>query len=571
MNEPLRDRTVWFWRGATCAAAAVFLVLCLLAARRETPTIDEFAHLPAGCNYWKHGQLILYAKNPPLLRFWMALPVVADSRVVVPAFSGNPLAWGPWEYGQKFMEANRTLYFEFFFRARMMIVLLGLATGALIYLWARRLLGERAAAVAASLFFCSPTAIAHSHLATVDIGCTFTILVACLALSWACRRGGAAAMAVLGLALGVALAVKFTALLIVPAALVLLGWSRDAAHASPGRRAALWARDGAIVVVAALLVVNASYGFKGSFARLDSHRFYSRFCLAVQGALPGALPVPVPRDYLVGFDAVKRDTESGEEFGSYLRGDWSRKGWWYYNLVARLVKTRIPVLLLAIAGIAMWRRTGVVAAENWRIILPAASLYLFLSVFNRSDTGIRYVLPLHPFLHLATGAVFAAWGGSGRWRWKDALAAFVLVTSPVTAIAAYPDELAYFNAIAGGTEHGHEWLLDSNLDWGQDLYRVREAVSRLKPSGPIGLLYCGHVDPGLYGIEYYPVPPEPVEDVLAVSVNFVMGMRYMAPAPGGKIAWVKPDHLAWLKAYKPVERLGSIWIYDTRRPQGAGS
>jgi hypothetical protein len=567
MDEPPRERTVWLWRGATCAAAAVFLVLCILAARRETPTIDEFGHVPAGANYWKHGQFILYAKNPPLLRLWMALPVVADSRVVVPAFGGNPLAWGPWEYGQKFMEANRVLYLDYFFRARLMVVLLGLATGALIFLWTRRLFGERAAAVAASLFFLSPPILAHGHLATVDMGCTFTILAACLALGWACRRGGAAAMAVAGTALGVALAVKFTALLVVPAVLVLLLSSREAAHASPGKRAALWARDAAIVISAALLVVNASYGFKGSFHRLDSYRFYSRFCLGVQAAAPGALPVPMPRDYLLGFDAVKRDTESGEEFQSYLRGEWSRQGWWHYNLVALLVKTPVPVLLLALAGIALWRRSGVAAAETWPIVLPAASLFLFLSAFNSVNTGIRYVLPLYPFLHLATGAVFAERGGGGRSRWRDALAIFALAAGLVTAVAAYPDELAYFNVIAGGSEHGHEWLLDSNLDWGQDLYRVPAAVARLKPSGPIGLLYCGHVDPGLYGIEYYPVPPRPVEDVLAVSVNFVMGMRYLAPAPGGKIAWVAPDHLAWLKAYEPVARLGSIWVYDTRRGQ----
>jgi hypothetical protein len=60
------------------------------------------------------------------------------------------------------------------------------------------------------------------------------------------------------------------------------------------------------------------------------------------------------------------------------------------------------------------------------------------------------------------------------------------------------------------------------------------------------------------------VPPWPVEDVLAVSVNFVMGMGYRAPAPDGRVAWVKPGHLDWLRSHEPVERLGSIWIYDTR-------
>jgi hypothetical protein len=267
----------------------------------------------------------------------------------------------------------------------------------------------------------------------------------------------------------------------------------------------------------------------------------------------------------VGFDAVKRDTESGEDFESYLRGKWSREGWWHYNLVALLVKTPIGVLLLALAGVALWRRSGGTAKETWPVLLPWASLFVFLSAFNAVNTGIRYVLPLYPFLHVAAGAVFAERHGRERVRWRDPLAVAALVAGLFTAVAAYPDELAYFNRIAGGTARGHEWLLDSNLDWGQDLYRVPAEASRLKPGGPIGLLYCGHVDPALYGLDYYPVPPQPVADVLAVSVNFVKGMRYLAPAPGGRIAWVKPDHLDWLKAYEPVARLGSIWIYDTRK------
>ena len=58
----------------------------------------------------------------------------------------------------------------------------------------------------------------------------------------------------------------------------------------------------------ALLIVNASFGFKGTFRRLDGYRFYSHFCRGLQERLPGAMPAPWPRDYVAGFDAVKRDT-----------------------------------------------------------------------------------------------------------------------------------------------------------------------------------------------------------------------------------------------------------------------
>jgi hypothetical protein len=134
----------------------------------------------------------------------------------------------------------------------------------------------------------------------------------------------------------------------------------------------------------------------------------------------------------------------------------------------------------------------------------------------------------------------------------------------VAVIRVHPDYLAYFNAAAGGEDGGHRLLLDSNLDWGQDLYRLPAALDRLGYAGKIGLLYFGHVDPALYGIRHEIIPKFPVTGVLAVSVNFLMGAEYAAVAPGGQLVWVEKDHLAWLRSQQPVARCGSIWIFDTR-------
>ena len=453
MGDGNKGRVTRLWRGAALLAAAIFLVISVHGARRETPTIDEFAHLPAGCVCWHQGDFSLYAKNPPLMKLWMALPVVADPRVVVPEFSGNPLGWGPWEYGRRFLDANRDLYFSFFLRARMMVVGLTLATGLLLFVWTRRLFGERGASVAAVLFLLSPPVLAHGRLATIDMGCTFTILLACFTLAWACRRRDTRAIAIAGGALGLALAVKFTALLILPAALALLALRRRPAASGTGKRTALLARDAAVLLACSIFVVNGSMGFQGSLRRLDTYRFHSAFCSRVQAALPGFTPVPLPRAYVSGFDAQKRDTESGE-FGSYLLGEWSKDGWWYYNLVALLVKTPIPVLLLALAGIVLWRRVGIGASEAWPILLPCVSLFLFLSAFNRLDVGVRYLLPLFPFLHLIAGVVFAERLGPGRGRWRDGLAAVAMAVGLFTAVRVAPDPLTYFNAVAAVRAEG---------------------------------------------------------------------------------------------------------------------
>jgi hypothetical protein len=174
------------------------------------------------------------------------------------------------------------------------------------------------------------------------------------------------------------------------------------------------------------------------------------------------------------------------------------------------------------------------------------------------------VLPVLPFLYLAIAPIFRATAEPRRSRASAALAAAVLALALRNAIAIHPDTLTYFNAIAGGPARGGEWLLDSNLDWGQDLYRVPEAVAAIDPDAPLYLLYWGHVDPALYGIHYRLLPLQPVEGIVAVSENFLRGYSYLTVAADGTMIGVLGENAAWLRDREPAARLGSILVYDTR-------
>src|SRR5574342_1102823 len=135
------------WLALPIAAAALFLVLALDAARRETPSIDEFAHVPAGYAHLAYGRFDVHAKNPPLAKVLLALPGALIGDVVVPPPRENPFAWGPWLYGRRFMEANAARYFDIFFRARAVVVGFSLLTAALLFAWGRALFGVRGAAI----------------------------------------------------------------------------------------------------------------------------------------------------------------------------------------------------------------------------------------------------------------------------------------------------------------------------------------------------------------------------------------------------------------------------------------
>ena len=553
-----------FWRWLPIAAGVAYLALAGHAAYVETPTVDEFAHLPAGCAYWKYGRLDLYCKNPPLLRYWMAVPVVLDRRAEVPPITDPPWDWGPWQYGVRFMDANRANYFAFFFHARLMIVVLGLATAWLLYRWARAVFDMSTASIVTSLFLLSPNVLAHAHLATTDVGCMFGVLLTLFSVRWAYQRPRVWRFAVTGAALGVALLIKFTAWLLVPLVLGLVVLHRLRGPARPeGRWGRVMLRDGVVTLAVAAFFVNLGLGFKGSFQPLGSYGFSSSFCQTVRAALPGWLPVPLPEDYVVGFDGQKMDAESGE-FGSYLLGEWSTAGLWAYNFVALGVKLPLVLLLLLAAGTVCWFRLPLSAGARWTVPLAAVVFAVALSLLSRLNLGMRYLLPALPFLYLLTGAF---WHRLATVRGPIfRVAASVVLGCYVFVIAAiHPAYLGYFNALAGGPDGGHRVLADSNLDWGQDLYRLPAALADLHADQPVRLLYFGHVSPVLYGIRAVPLADQPTPDVIAVSMNYVLGAPYVVITHDGRVLHVPRDYARWLRDRQPVRRLGSMLVYDLRK------
>jgi hypothetical protein len=555
------------WLALPLAAAFAYLALTAHAARVETPTVDEFAHVPAGVAIWRHGRTDLYRSNPPLPKLLLAAPVALDPSVSAPPVHETPLLWGPWEYAHRFMHANRSAYLALMARARGVAIAAGLLAGCVVFAWARSAFGLRAAAVVSALFWLCPNVLAHGHLATIDMAGLFTIALAMLALRLAYRRPGALRLLGAGACLGLALATKFLAVLILPAVPLLAAAERwRAAARSRARRLARAAADSALTLAAALVVVGASAGFESAFQPLGDFPLRSRFATGLQAALPGWLPVPLPGEYLLGFDGAKEISEHGE-FGSYLLGRWSERGWWYYNLVALGVKLPVAVLALLAAAPFAWasRRS---ARELGYLLLPLVLLIGGFSAASHLNIGIRHVLPALPFAFLLLGPIFAPAPGRGRERLALALAAGALGASALNAARLHPDYLTFMNAIAGGPARGGDWLLDSNFDWGQDLYRVPAAVTSIAPGEPVHLLYFGHVDPALYGLEYQLLPATPVEGIAAVSENFLRGAAYLTVAPGGAMVGVAGDTAAWLRGYEPVARVGSIRIYDTR---GQGS
>jgi hypothetical protein len=193
------------------------------------------------------------------------------------------------------------------------------------------------------------------------------------------------------------------------------------------------------------------------------------------------------------------------------------------------------------------------------------TLYFALALTRTINIGHRHLLPVYPFLFVAAGyAAAALWDRTTRRGAARAVLAFLLGWYAVGTLRVHPHYLAYFNELVGGPANGYKYLVDSNLDWGQDLvslraYMERNAVPRLK------LLYFGTADPGYYGVAcdrlpgYQPPPPSTLVrevrpgDIVAVSATHLQGV-YLDP---------EVKALAdLLRARRPVAVIGySIFVY----------
>lgn len=491
---------------------------------RQSVTIDEFGHLPAGMLILETGDLSHATLNPPLMNGLAALP----ARWVEASGAPNPVSPGAralaatianpfWRGGYRLMVERGADYQRLFLAARLVSVAVTLLLGVVVYRWARELAPERAAlagAVAAGLVLFSPNLLAHGGLVTTDAGAAAAMTMALYA-SWRfSREPGPVRAVMLGAALGLALLVKFTALVWVSVIALQVGvaWGRGS-----GRRRRRLAGGAFVAAACALFVLHLGYGFQHPFPRVADVSAEEPLGGALQGALSGGLRLPVPLDYLVAFSRQAQAITGGD--ASYLLGEAYHGGRPEYFGV--LLATKVPLAILGLSvllGAAWLRSPGRGGGELFSFLVgPCLLLFAIASLGSQKQIGLRMILPLLPLWFCLLGVLAARLPPA---RWRDRLVFAAVAGVCFTTVRAHPHFLSYYNLGAGGSERGHRVALDSNYDWGQDLIALREQLDELAgpEDGPVQLIYYGRVDPALYGIEYeVPKPGRLRPGLLAVS------------------------------------------------------
>jgi len=130
-------------------------------------------------------------------------------------------------------------------------------------------------------------------------------------------------------------------------------------------------------------------------------------------------------------------------------------------------------------------------------------LYGGLAINSSVNIGHRHLLPVYVPLFVLAGAMAA---GFGALRAVRRLAVVIVCAWSIgVEVAAHPDELAYFNPIAGGSRHGYAWFVDSSSDWGEQLPALRHWLmapeNKLLVRPHVYLVYFGTAAPAAYGID----------------------------------------------------------------------
>jgi hypothetical protein len=573
----------WWVIAMSGAILLVHVVMLVDGSLRNFIVVDEAAHVPAGIAHWRAARFDIYCVNPPLTRMLATLPAL----VLNPALNLRGLPFSPgdrpeWILAREFPEANSGRFLTIFHLARWAGIAWSLVGAVLIGRWARELYGVGAGFLGMVLWCFFPTAIAFAQVVTPDVPASVAGLAAAYAF-WKYLRRPSTSMALWsGLLLGLAESTKFTHLLLYP--LWALAWALQRR-----RKAAVWPTLGQamVIIVASLAVINMSYGFRGTGRAIGSFRFFSKSFSGIgalessaegnrfRGQLAGAIRLPLPEDFVRGIDLQRRDFEAG--FPSYLAGEWRRHGWWYYYLFASAIKVPLGMVVLIVWGIVQlarrWRGTTCVEAF---LVLHASAIICFVSSQTGFNHHFRYVLPAFPFLILIACSTAR---GAGRSRpVRTALIAGFAAWCIAAGINSHPHSMSYFNEAVGGARGGDKYLVDSNIDWGQDLLFLKTWLDAHPEARPISLAYYNVINPRLIGIDF-DLPPRaptglfqndrryqsengPRAGYFAISVNHLRGAEFEIPDRDGRHWLTYRGDFEYFRLFRPIARAGdSIRIY----------
>lgn len=516
----IRARSKFVVPLAVAAVLVLHVGLALWAAAGESVTADEILHVTGGYFYNRDGDFRLHPENGVLPQRWAALPAWLGG-APSPSVENNDY-WRTSDasvMGHQFFYETGHDHWPMLMAARMMMVIFSAGTGLLVFCWARALFGTAAGLIALIFFALCPNILAHAALATSDMAAVFFLLAAVGAFWRHLRAPTLVSGSLSAVVFGLACVAKYSAVLLLPMFALLLVWRVRSESSFVERRR--WLVGAPLTILGhgavTVLIIWAFYGFRYTAFAPDLPPA-DHFIVPWERVLP-AIGLQgrvvefcrtwklLPEAFLYGYAWV---IESVQARAAFLAGDYSTTGWVSFFPLAFLWKTPLALLLAIAAGLGVvWRRWAGNRERIRRDTLAVAPLLVLFAVYwafsltSKLNIGHRHILPTYPVLFILVGGLAAPGVLTGVWR----LLLPILVLGQVAAdVRVAPHYLAYFNEIAGGPKEGYRRLVDSSLDWGQDLPGLKTWLAEHARGEPAFLSYFGTGEPAYYGLKVHRLP-----------------------------------------------------------------
>ena len=499
-------RILW---GTVVALIAVQSLLVVLTIHRASPTFDEGNHSFAAYMMLHTGDYGLNPEHPPLVKYLAALPTLGRD-LWIPENKNRSFKTEAYVDGGEWLARNDGDRNQLIFHMRLAAGLLVPLLALVVFLMARECFGDWAALTALALVVFDPNILGNAALVTTDIGISLFFVAATWCFYRYVKQPTLTRLLVAAIVAGLLLATKHSAILFAPMMLLLMGYEVAAAPRGTRRRTAL-RLGGAFctIVVIGVLVLWSFYGFRYA-ARPAPLKMSTTLAdwVAPVGAFDSAVVNAIgrmhllPESYLIGMVDVRR---MADHYPTFIFGrNWPHGVWWYFPSVFAIKTTLGLLALTLVAVLAIAMRKLKLSREVVFVLVPALVYFITAIVFGM-NIGSRHLLPFYAYLFILAGAAAAAVAKSSR-RWFIACAVLV-AAHVVSSMTVYPNFMAYANEAFGGPAKLPMLLSDANIEWGQQLFQVKQWQDR-HPNEECWFAYFVHplIRTETYGIRCHHLP-----------------------------------------------------------------
>ena len=536
---------------------------------QKSITVDELVLIPSAYYHLVDGDFQLVNEHPPLPKIIAAIPLLfVQPNEVTPTGNSPNRSEAIWAREVGFWGQNPEKSESLSFWPRVPMILLSMGLGILIFWFGRLLFNSRVAVLAVTLFTLEPTLIGHGRVVHTDVPAAFGYLLFFMTLYGYFRRRTWRWAAYLGAATAIAILTKYSMLLLglVLAPVFIIEFWR---HKERGKLLI----HAATTFITIVLVVNAAYFFKHAAVNEADTQWLTTYMPAhAQNlmTLSRLLSYVLPKEFVLGI--LYQFWHNGEGHAAGLLGMYSQTGWWYYFPVAFLLKTTLPFLFLSLAAIG-WSIFRLVRhrESNFLWLLLPAAIYSVFVLFSHIDIGVRYLIPLFPFLIILGAALLSQLLQLKARKVGLSLVVVLVAWMGIEALRAFPDHITYMNQFARRAPHWW-YLSDSNVEWGDDIHDLARFLQAQGEHsvldgtlGGFGILPLYHIE-NVDALTAQPGAPDQPR-YLAVGASFLNGSTIPAGPPGSgrETQAGRVNYFAAYRQRKPDAIIGgSIYVFRVR-------